>query len=291
MTAERNRLAALMRIADLRLRDAVAAARRFDLEGKPPSWPELPDWRGIDTAGFRALLEMERDRPDHPLNWHRQAVEEALGRPRARRMYFAIRREIWNSKEFLRLTEKARLILEIVIELAREEAFPWFVNAQAREVMRLARLNHASMAMRLRELQCFAITRPARRIRLVRSPGSLPEWPCAANGWGVDESQPAEEIAQWVVRYRRGIPWNAARAAWWLNYDLLCGTGRVLPCFEVSLNTLQRPYEARNRHYGPRPGVATDEEFDAMVRMMAERGPLPKAGLRTAQWDGAEFGA
>jgi len=286
MTAERNRLQAMMRLADLRLRDAVALARRLDLDGKPPSWPDLPDWRGIDTAGFRELMKMEMARPDHPLNWHRQAVTEALGRPRARNLYFAIRRTIWNSKEFLRLTEKARLILEIVIELACEEAFPWFVNAQARQVMRLARLNHASMAMRLRELECFAITRPTRRVRLVRGRGDLPDWPSASNGWGVDESQEPQEIAQWVVRYRRGIPWNAARAAWWLNYDLLCGTGRVLPCFEVSVNTLPQPYEARNRHYGPRPGVENDEQFAAMVRMLAERGPVSPVGMRAALWDG-----
>ena len=112
--------------------------------------------------------------------------------------------------------------VKIVIELARDEAFPWYVNVQAREVMRLARLNHASMAMRLRELECFCVTRPARRIRLfddhagappIVLASNLPKWPCPENNWGVDPNEPLQPIAQWVVRYRRGIPWNAGRAA------------------------------------------------------------------------------
>ncbi|MCH8211422.1 MAG: hypothetical protein IIB99_08615 [Planctomycetes bacterium] len=88
--------------------------------------------------------------------------------------------------------------------------------------MRLARLNHACMAMRLRELECFCVTRPARRIRLfddhtgappIVLASNLPKWPCPENNWGVDPNEPLQPIAQWVVRYRRGIPWNAGRAA------------------------------------------------------------------------------
>ncbi len=80
------------------------------------------------------------------------------------------------------------------------------------------------------------------------------------------------------------------RAAWWINYDLLCRTRRALPCFEVSLNTLDRTYESRNRCIGPhRPGVHGDEAFKALERIMARDGPLPKPGLRAALWHGMDF--
>ncbi len=298
MPAFRNRRDALARIEALRLQDAVALARKLKCFDLPTAWPKLPDSRGIDKAGFRKLLERELSRPDHPLNWHKRAVAEALNQPRARHMYFTIRRNLWSWSEFLTLTASARLILEIVIELARDEAFPWYVNVQAREVMRLARLNHASMAMRLRELECFCVTRPARRIRLfddhtgehpIVLAANLPKWPCPENNWGVDPDEPLQPIAQWVVRYRRGIPWNAGRAAWWINYDLLCCTKRVLSCFEVSLDTLAKPYESRNRRLGTRPGITNDDAFRALQRSIAQQGPLPKPGLRAPFWQGMEF--
>jgi len=130
MTAFRNRRDALARIEALRLQDAVAVARKLKLSDLPIAWPKLPDNRGIDKAGFRRLCERELSRVDHPLNWHKNAVAQALERPRARQMYFVIRKNLWSWPEFLGLGPKARLILEIVIELARDEAFPWYVNVE-----------------------------------------------------------------------------------------------------------------------------------------------------------------
>lgn len=285
MVSSLNRLNARMRIEQQILADSVTAARKLQPLEVPESWPKLPDPRGIDRAGIDRLLALELSRPDHPNNWHRRAVNEALSQPRARNMYMAMRQNLWKMKEFFELREKARLILEIVIELARDEAFPWYLNVQAREVMRLARLNHYSMAMRLAELECLAVTRPARRVNLGGLEG-MPRWPRKANNWSVDADQPLEDIAQWVVRYRRGIPHNANRAAWWINYDLLCGTGRVLPCFEVSVNTLAKTYQGRNQRMGVRPDYVGDEAIKAMKRQLAQQGPLPPAGLRAPLWDG-----
>ncbi|MCH8151338.1 MAG: hypothetical protein IH830_03080 [Planctomycetes bacterium] len=138
-------------------------------------------------------------------------------------MYFIIRNSLWSWPEFLGLGPKARLILDIIIELARDEAFPWYVNVQAREVMKLARTNHATMAASVRDLQCLAVTRAARRIKLLGA-AAAPVWPKRSNNWRVDANEQLQPIAQWVVRYRRGIPCNANRAAWWINYDLLCRT-------------------------------------------------------------------
>ena len=298
MPAFRNRRDALARIEALRLQDAVALARKLKCFDLPKAWPKLPDSRGIDKAGFRRLLDRELSRPDHPLNWHKRAVAEALGRPRARTMYFTMRRNLWSWPEFLGLGPKARLILEIVIELARDEAFPWYVNVQAREVMKLARTNHATMAASVRDLQCLCVTRPARRIRLFddRSGASpivlaarMPNWPCRENNWGVDPNEPLQLIPQWVVRYRRGTPWNAGRAAWWINYDLLCSTKRVLSCFEVSLDTLAKPYESRNRRLATPSGITSEDAFKALERSIAKQGPLPKPGLRAPFWQGMEF--
>ena len=289
MPAERNRRNALRRIEALRLQDAVAVARKLSLLATPVSWPKLSDPRGIDQAGFRKLLERELADPHHPLNWHKRAVADALSRPRARNMYFIIRKSLWSWPEFLGLGPKARLILDIIIELARDEAFPWFVNVQAREVMKLARTNHATMAASVRDLQCLAVTRAARRIKLLGD-AATPVWPKRSNNWRVDANEQLQPIPQWVVRYRRGIPCNANRAAWWINYDLLCRTRRVMPCFEVSMNTLDRTYESRNRCIGPhRPGIHGDEAFKALERIMARDGPLPKPGLRAALWLGMDF--
>ncbi|MCZ6734680.1 MAG: hypothetical protein O7C65_02700, partial [Planctomycetota bacterium] len=84
---------------------------------------------------------------------------------------------------------------------------------------------------------------------------------------------------------RRGIAWNRKRAAWWINYDLLCGTGRVLPCFEMRLETLAKTYFDRNRRMGKvNAGVANEEQFAQLERELAKSGPLPPAGLRAALW-------
>ncbi|MCH8821990.1 MAG: hypothetical protein IH984_00635 [Planctomycetes bacterium] len=297
MPASKNRHDALARIEALRLQDAASIARKLKLSGIPKSWPRLPDNRGIDHEGFKKLLEIELSRPDHPLNWHKQALAKANKHPRVKQIYYKIRKNLWHFPEFLTLTEKAKTILEIIVELARDEAFPWLVNVQAREVMRLARLNHVSMTLRLKELECFAITRPARRISLytieqTKDPliaaRQMPSWPSPANNFNVNLDDPLTPIPQWVIRYRRGIPFNANRAAWWINYDLLCNTQRVLPCFEVCLDTLAKPYESRNRRLGTRPGITNEDAFKALQRTMAKRGPLPKPGLRAVLWEGME---
>ncbi len=297
MPATKNRQDALARIQALLLHDAAAIARKLKLKNLPKSWPRLPDNRGIDTNGFKKLLEINLSNPDNPINWHKQALAKANKQPRVKQIYYNIRKNLWQFPEFLSLTEKAKTILEIIVELARDEAFPWYVNVQAREVMRLARLNHASMAMRLKELECFAITRPARKIHLytpeqtkdpIVSARNMPSWPTKENNYNVNLDDPLVPIPQWVIRYRRGIPFNANRAAWWINYDLLCNTQRVLPCFEVCLDTLAKTYESRNRRLGTRTGIRTEESFKALQRTMAKRGPLPKPGLRAVLWEGME---
>lgn len=286
MVSFTNQRNALSRIEALRLADSVAAARTLHPMDLPDAWPQLPDPRGIDSAGFDRLMKLNADSPDHPANWHRKALDTDEMRERARNMYVAMRENLWNSNEYFQLREKARIILDIVIELAREERFPWYLNVQAREVMRLARLNHSSMAMRLAELECFAMTRPARRINLGDDSAAAPHWPNRDNNWSVDPESPLEEVSQWVIRYRRGVPRNANRAAWWINYDLLCGTGRVLPCFVVSVNTLAKTYENRNKRMGIVPSYATDEGMKSMQRLLAQRGPLPPPGLRAPLWEG-----
>lgn len=205
-------------------------------------------------------------------------------------------RSLWEWPEFRGLTERARRILETVIELARDEAFPWFVNVQAREIKKLAQLSHESMARRLRELECFVITRPARRLRLpaeTAGESSLRRCNAAmrvrtdALKFVARADEPLREVPQWVIRYRRGIPRDANRAAWWINYDLLCGTQRVLPCFEVCPGTLAKTYEGRNRGMGVKPGTDSEAAFAALQRRLARDGPLPPPGLRAAPWEGA----
>ena len=94
-----------------------------------------------------------------------------------------------------------------------------------------------------------------------------------------------EDHPQFVLRYRRGVPWNAKRAAWWINYDLLCATGIVQPMFVFSHESLPQTYGSRNRGMGPR----IENVFDAhwrrsMSRIVSRRGPLPESGLRAPRW-------
>jgi len=310
MPSETNRLGALLRIEQRRLFDAIALGRKLRLDDISRSWPKLSDMRGIDKAGMKRLIEQSKSSPFHPANWHRRAREEALAEPRVRMMYFRMRSALWAWPEFLRLTNNARRILEVVIELARDEAFPWYVNVQAREIQKLVGLTHASMANRLKELECFAITRETRRMSFyTRDPNSLMaslhEWPNKSNNWGLTDNAKIEAIPQWIVKYRRGIPGNANRAAWWLNYDLLCGTGRVLPCFVMELGTLPKTYEGRNVRMGRRtssrsghPGVLGEmrerrkgeDHFQRMSRFLSQKGPSPRPGLRAALWEGMTAG-
>lgn len=222
-----NQTKTLQAICETFHNDAMAAVRRFNLEPLPNLRLEEPKLPSGDVAALERLKECARQcDPMPPPVWHR-TLHEALLHPRVSHMYFNIRSSLWSWPEFLPLNPKARLILEIVIELAREEAFPWYLKVQARHIMRLARTNHATFAQSMRAIQHLAITRSARRMALVNHDTDsmlnrcmqARRWPCATNNWCVNESQPVENIAQWVVRYRHGSPFNANRAAWWLNYD------------------------------------------------------------------------
>ena len=245
----------------------------------PENWPKLPDIRRPDWKRIKELLAKEESRPQHPRNWHRRLVEEALGEPAVHKAYFAMRRALWQWEEFAALRPGVRRILDVLIELARDEALPWYVAVPSHEMKMLARLDETNYAECARSLECLAITRPARRVKLCDKTG-VAVWPGR-----VEMNRPLEPIAQWVARYRRGIAWNRKRAAWWINYDLLCGTGRVLPCFEMRLETLAKTYFDRNRRMGKvNAGVANEEQFAQLERVLAESGPLPPAGLRTALW-------
>ena len=114
------------------------------------------------------------------------------------------------------------------------------------------------------------------------------DWPTRENNWCVDQSAPLSEIPQWLIRYRRGIPYNKRRAAWWINYDLLCDTQRVLPCFEVCLDTLPTNYFDRNRPSGTPGSYESDAGFKALERSLARTGPPPPSGLRAALWEGID---
>jgi hypothetical protein len=186
------------------------------------------------------------------------------------------------------------------VELAREEAFPWCLAVRAEHVMFLARIDRKTFFDRVRDLENLVLVRPARRIRLLSEPADgspprttrsdmLPRWPSAANHWRVDQGQPLADMAQWVIRYRRGTPWHPGRAAWWINYDLLCGTQRVLPCFEVGLATLAPDYKSRRRPFGPGTAFDSEDEFREIERSIARSGPMPPLGMRSALWEGAEF--
>jgi hypothetical protein len=290
-----NRLGALERIHDLLLKDAVAMARRFNEPSVPSTWSAMPDRRGVDRPGIEQLLQRHFADPDHPRNWHRRALQDALHQPRVRDIYFRVKRSLWTWPEFTSLLPNARRILDAAVELAREEAFPWFLNVQADEILRLVCIDRKTFFDRLHDLECFTIARPARRMSIVSvdkiqsclgRAGYRETWPSRANNWCVDESSPLEELPQWVIRYRRGIPFNKRRAAWWINYDLLCNTQRVLPCFEACLDTLPRNYFDRNRRSGTRIGFDSDAGFKALERKLAKDGPLPPLGLRAALWTG-----
>ena len=61
---------------------------------------------------------------------------------------------------------------------------------------------------------------------------------------------------------------------------------RVLPCFEVSVNTLAIDYKQRNRWFGPREHCESEAAFKRMERSLATQGPMPPIGLRAALWEG-----
>jgi len=230
-----------------------------------------------------------------PIAAMQSAITAAVQTGRVRDIYFNIRRTIWNAPEFGTLAPGARRILEIVIDLAREEAFPWYLRVQAQEVRRLARLSEQKYTLRIHELESFALTRAARIIRLDDG-GTSAAWPGTVNA-----KEPARDLPQWIIRYKRGIPWNKRAAAWWINYDLLCQTGRVLPCFIVSTMTLGKHYFDRRRRFGGKNGITRGSSelsddpadtpegwFSRLEAKWALKGPRPPAGLRCALWEGQD---
>lgn len=331
MGTSRNWLAAKERVGRRMIDDCLAEVKKWIERGQPIDAPPVFDFKRLQ----------------------RETLEQALAEPRVKEIYWQIRTAIWEWEEFAGLRPGARAILEVVVELARAEAFPWYVCVPAHEVRRLARLNEASFARSARELEMFAITRRAEVIHLVDSRFEVhwPGWteseadavdcerPDFNRGWfrlnnresiqrliaswkrnlsrGREEDGPhprpvpqedaeddppsrpvsedagaASERAQWVVRYRRGIPWNRKRTAWWINYDLFSGTGRVLPGFVVDLRTLPRTYSGRNRTMGgPEGGLFDRDGFAAFERQYARKGPPSRPGLRVALWEGFDEGS
>lgn len=271
-----------------RLMDAVAAARMGQVQQVGPvqplprDWPPLPSPKLPDRAGIERLLQRMNDDPAHPANWHSRAVTQQMRSLRVRDVYYRLRRALWLWPEFAGLCPGARSILESVIELAREEAFPWYVMVPARQVRAIARLSEKRFSTNVRELECLAISRPARMLDCDDLGPKLPMGKLWERDAQADDAPP---MAQWVVRYRRGVPWNAKRAAWWINYDLLCETGRVLPCFTVSPANLSSTYQARNTPMGGiYAGFRSEDELAAMNRLLSQRGPLPPIGFRAALW-------
>jgi hypothetical protein len=143
-----------------------------------------------------------RDDPSNPRNVHRRFVMAARETPAVMQAYFRIRQSLWEWEEFASLRHGSRAILETVIELARDEALPWYVAVPAEDVRRMARLCEKNYAECVRDLETLAITRPARVVR-IGGFGALPEFPGQVN-----EREPLRPVTQWVVGYRWGIPWK-----------------------------------------------------------------------------------
>lgn len=82
---------------------------------------------------------------------------------------------------------------------------------------------------------------------------------------------------------------------WWINYDVLCATEKVLPCFVVKLRTLSKTYQGRNRPMGRRAagwlGRSESDDFADLQAHMARSGPLPPPAMRAALWDGVSSAA
>jgi len=263
----------------LRLPQIKAELPKIPASFTPLPRMDLPDRKALDRLMHGRIAGLEC-----AASWRTRLVEQQLDTARVATTYTKIRRALWAWPEFAGLRPGARTILEVVIELARDEAFPWYVPVQAMEVRRLARLTEGSFARSVRELLTLAVTRPGRDV-IVSNASAAPLWP-----WRLDESQPPRPVAQWVVRYRRGIPWHAKRAAWWINYDLLCATGRALPAFAVSVRSLSKTYQSRNRAMGPRPCTHSDREavtLADMRRAISLNGPFQPLGLRAPLWEDA----
>lgn len=264
------------RVASTRERDAMAALRRtVDLE----SLKRLVNDGRSDSAKLLERLALD---PTLPQNVHRRLVQQELEKPETAAIYFKLRRALWNWEEFAGVSRAAMAIIHVIVELAREEAFPWYLAVPAEHTRKLARMSTRHYVRAIHELDTLAITRPARPIHIAGSNG-MPRFPGE-----IDEREPLASIAQWVVRYRHGIPHNKKLAGWWINYDLLCETGRVHRCFMFSPRTLMKTYRSRNRPMGPKPDnwvlEKTDDAMAALEETLSRAGPLPPPGFRAPLW-------
>lgn len=237
-----------------------------------------------DRAYAQQLQQQWLPGTQHPEAQHAAAIQRAMGEPAVHELYFRIRRSLWQWREFAGLRRGARTIIEVVIELARDEAFPWYLPVCAEDVRRLARLAEGSYTRSVRELDSIAIVRQAR----VYQP--CDEYGTPLKAWmhgRLDEvplSPASEDLPQFLLRYQRGIPWNRKRAAWWINYDLLCGTGRVLPMFVMHLSRLPQLYMQRNRSMGRMPHMLDADWCRVMGESHSQTGPILEHGLRAPRW-------
>ena len=270
-------------VDDLILQDAFRLAcdsAAKEPAAAPPASPLLSQQLSRARADFQQLMKLHLARPDHPANWHRRHVEAALADPIVQQAYFRMRRTLWAWPEFATLRIATRRLLETLLELARDEALPWRMRIASRHLRPLSRMKWRHFIDAVRELEGLIITRPARRLMLgLHQSRLLPVWPAR-----VDESRPAVDIPQWVVRHHR-VCRGSQNGGWWINYDLLCQTQRVLPCFIVSLETLPKGGRQRNARMGrTRPGLDSERALTELERAYAAHGPTPGIGLRCALW-------
>ena len=132
----------------------------------PPDHFDVPDVDGPTREELEDLIS-QSTLPDDPLlHVHRDAVNAQLAKPQTARTYMNIRRALWSWPEFATLCRRARTILDVVVELARDEAFPWYLPVCAEDVRKLSRQSLRSYIRSVHELDCLAITRPGRVVDL-----------------------------------------------------------------------------------------------------------------------------
>ena len=162
MGSYKNWVAAKGRVECVRAVDSTKIIKRIQKQGQ---------------ERLKRLTEAIAD-PDfinNPRKFHEKKLAEAKADPQVATIYKKIREALWNWPEFAGLSPGARHILETVIELAREEAFPWFVLVPAKEVRNLARLSHPGFVKCAQEIELLAISREA-TIFSIRDDNDGPDW-------------------------------------------------------------------------------------------------------------------
>jgi hypothetical protein len=276
MARSQHWLDTMARVATMREQESLEALGR---NGNLESINRLVENGHGEIA--RLINSLSRD-PTLPQNTWRRLVQQELEKHEAAAIYMKMRRAIWNWGEFAGVSRAAMAIIHVIIELAREEAFPWYVAVPAEHTRKLARMSTRQYVRAIHELDTLAITRQARPVHVADANG-LPRFPGTVN-----EREAPAPIAQWVLRYRHGIPHNKKLAGWWINYDLLCETGRVQRCFIFSPRTLMKTYRSRNRPMGSKPNNwvldKTDDAMAALEESLSRAGPLPPPGFRAPLW-------